>query len=80
MDILNSESEPIRLTSFVTGLITAVIGALIMYLQTNDWKAAAITALVAISGILGTAEAARGKVVSPASLERNTGKTIDQMT
>lgn len=79
MHILNAETEPIRVTSIVTGIVTAVIGAAVMYLQTSDWKSAAITALLAVGGIVTTAEAARGKVVSPATLERNTGKTIDQL-
>ena len=77
--MFNSETEPLRLTSLVTSAIAAVIGGLVMYLQTSDWKAAAITVLLTVGGIVTTAESARGKVVSPATLERNTGKTIEDL-
>lgn len=80
IEVSFAENEPIRLTGIVTGVISAAIGGIVLYLQTNDWKASLATALIAVGGVVATVEASRKKVVSPATLERNTGQTIDQLT
>lgn len=78
--MVSSETEPIRITNWITALILAILGAAIMYIQTSDWKAAALSALTAASGLVGAGEIARQKVVSPQTLELNTGKTVDQLS
>lgn len=78
--MFNGNAEPIRLTNLVTGVIMAGIAAVIMYLQTSDWKAAAISALTAVSGLVAASEVGRQKVVSPETLMRETGKTVSQLS
>jgi uncharacterized membrane protein YjjP (DUF1212 family) len=76
---MDSQTEPVRLTNWITAVITALIGAAIVYLQTNDWRASALAALAAVSGLVGAGEVARQQVVSPRTLELSTGKTLDQL-
>jgi hypothetical protein len=76
---MDTNSEPVRVTNWITAAVTAVIGAAIVYLQTNDWRAAALSALAAAAGLVGAGEVARQQVVSPRTLELNTGKKLDQL-
>lgn len=76
---MDTKNEPIRLTNWITAVVTALIGAVVMYLQTNDWRASAIVALTAVGGLVTAGEVGREKVVSPLTLEQKTGMTLDQL-
>lgn len=76
---MDTESEPIRITNWITAVIGAFVGGAIMYLQTNDWRAAAIAVLTAAGPLVAAAEVARQKVVSPKTLEDKLNVTVAQL-
>lgn len=77
---MDTESEPIRVTNWITAIVSAVIGGAIMYLQTNDWRLSAITVLTAAGPLVAAAEVARQKVVSPKTLEDKLNVTVAQLS
>jgi uncharacterized membrane protein YjjP (DUF1212 family) len=76
---MDTEKEPVRVTNYVTAVAAAVIGGVIMYLQTNDWRASVIAVLTAVIPLVSAAEVARTKVASPRTLETKLGVKLESL-